>query len=85
MREVHRQPALAVTAASVLTHNLAAADARDAMTPRCTTSLGALALMALITTLAPAGFLCNRVCAKIAPYGMHDIPDQLFHTHSSVS
>ncbi|KAA6422357.1 MAG: hypothetical protein FRX49_07827 [Trebouxia sp. A1-2] len=34
MREVHRQPALAVTAASVLTHNLAAADARDAMTPR---------------------------------------------------
>lgn len=60
--------ALAVTAASVLTHYLAAADARDAMTPAFTTSIGAFAFMALTTTLAPAGILCNRVCVKIASW-----------------
>ncbi len=85
MRAVHRQPALAFTAASVLTHYLAAADARDTMTPGFTTSIGALALLALTTTLAPACVLCNRVCSKNVPDGIHRIPDQLFHRHSSVS
>ena len=69
----------------LLTHYLAAADARDTMTPGFITSIGALALLALTTTLAPAGILCNRVCSQNAPHGIHGIPDQLFHRHSSVS
>ena len=69
MRNVNRLQALAVTAASVLTHYFAAADNRDTMTPAFTTSIGAFALMALTTTLAPAGILCNRVCAK--PHGIY--------------
>ncbi len=74
---------------SLLHRCLAAADAdcrrRDTLTPGFITSVGALALLALTTTLAPAGVLCNTVCSKNAPYGMHGIPDQLFHRHSSVS
>ena len=42
------------------------------MTPGFTTSIAALALLALTTTLAPAGIRCNRVCAQKAQYGMHD-------------